>query len=225
MTESPAAEIFDWPAIAERFKALYTPAVCDVLDSYDLRHQYLHHSIIPLDPTSKVAGPAFTIVGMPNATTDISKRMGPRIIDSFLPHVVAVYETNGEQHTGVWGELWSAGAQQRGCVGAIVDGGIRDTAHIRRINFPIFHKFKAPGDAVGRFNIVDYQCPVSVGGVRVQPGDYVFGDEDGVVIIPSALIMEVLEKAEKIKKTEDDIRVAIDDGGKLADLYKKHGRF
>jgi 4-hydroxy-4-methyl-2-oxoglutarate aldolase len=215
----------DWPQIAERYKNVYSAAVCDVLDSYDLRHQFLDPAIMPLDHGDKVAGPAFTIVGAPNSTLDTSKRMGPRVIDSFPPHVVAVYETSGETHTGVWGELWSAGAQKRGCVGAVVDGGIRDTAIIRRIGFPIFHRFRSPADAVGRFNIVDYQVPASVGGVRVNPGDYIFGDEDGVVVIPAALILEVLEKAEAVKRTEDDIRVAVGAGGKLIDLYKKHGRF
>lgn len=218
-------DALDWPSIATRFKALYTPAVCDVLDSYGLRHQFLDPAIMPLDEENKIAGPAFTIVGRPDANLDTSQRMGPRIIDSFEPHVVAVYETNGEQHTGVWGELWSAGAQRRGCVGAVVDGGIRDTALIRRIGFPIFYRFRSPGDAVGRFNIVDHQVPVSIGGVRISPGDYVFGDQDGVVVIPRDLMLEVLEKAEKVKSTEDDIRVAIGEGGRLIDLYKKHGRF
>lgn len=215
----------DWPAIAERFKRLYTPAVCDVLDGYDLRHQFVHHSIRPLDPTLPVAGPAFTIVGMSNATRDLAKRMGPRVIDSFTPNVVAVYDTNGEEETGVWGELWSAGAAKRGCVGAVVDGGIRDTGFIRKVRFPIFRKFHVPGDAVGRFNIVDFNCPVAIGGVRVNPGDYVFGDEDGVVIVPGEIILEVLEKAEAVSRTEDKIRAAIDEHASLADLYKKFGKF
>ena len=72
----------DWQAIAERFRRLYTPAVCDVLDSYGLRHQFVHHSIRPLDPTLMVAGPAFTIVGGSNAKRDLDKRVGPRVIDS-----------------------------------------------------------------------------------------------------------------------------------------------
>ncbi len=215
----------DLPAIADRFRNIYVGAVCDILDSYGLRYQFMHHSIMPLDSDKRVAGPAFTIVGMPNATTDNSKRMGPRVIDALTPGVVAVYETNGDQQTGVWGELWSAGAAHRGCVGAVVDGGIRDTAYIRSAGFPIFHRFTAPGDAVGRFNIVEYQTSVSVGGVRVSPGDYVFGDEDGVVIIPRELTLEVLEKAEGVKANEDEIRVAIGKGERLADLYKKFGRF
>lgn len=215
----------DLQAIAERFKALYVPAVCDVLDDYELRHQYVRHDIRPLDHRMKVAGPAFTIQGRPDSTRDITKRMGPKVIDQFSAGVVAMYDTGGDQTTGVWGELWSAGAARRGCVGAVVDGGIRDTGFIREAGFPIFHKFISPGDAVGRFNIVDFNCPVSIGGVRVEPGDYVFGDEDGVVIIPSALTIEVLEKAERIKTRENKIRVALDEGRPLADLYLEHGKF
>lgn len=215
----------DWPAIAARFKALYTPAVSDVLDGYGLRHQAAHHSMKPLDRTQMVAGPAFTIVGMANAELDITKRMGPRVIDSFVPHVVACYDTMGDEVTGVWGELWSQGAAKRGCVGAVVDGGIRDTAFIRRAGFPMFHKFTCPGDAVGRFNIVDFNCGVNIGGVRVNSGDYVFGDEDGVVFIPSEIILEVLEKAEAIGRKETEIRAAIDGKRSLADLYTEFGRF
>ena len=215
----------DWPAVAERFKRLYTPAVCDVLDSYELRHQFVHHSIRPLDRRLMVAGPAFTIVGMSNSTRDPTKRMGPRVIDSFVPNVVACYDTMGDEETGVWGELWSAGAVKRGCVGAVVDGGIRDTAYIRRAGFPIFHKYTIPGDAVGRFNIVDFGCPVTIGGVRVRPGDYVFGDEDGVAIVPRELTVEVLEKAEGICAKEERIREAIQENTSLAELYKTFGKF
>jgi 4-hydroxy-4-methyl-2-oxoglutarate aldolase len=215
----------DLQTIAERFRALYVPAVCDVLDDYDLRHQYVQHGIRPLDHTMKIAGPAFTIQGRPDSTRDITKRMGPKVIDQLSPGVIAVYDTSGDDTTGVWGELWSAGAARRGCVGAVVDGGIRDTGFIRSTGFPIFHKFISPGDAVGRFNIVDFNCPVTIGGVRVEPGDYVFGDEDGVVIIPGALTLEVLEKAERIRTRENKIRVALDEGKALADLYIEHGKF
>ena len=215
----------DWPAIAERFRQLYVPAVCDVLDRYGLRHQYLDHGIKPLDVRHRLAGPAFTILGGPNASTDTKQRIGPRVIDSFEPGVVAIYETLGDETTGVWGELWSAGAAQRGCVGAVVDGGIRDTAFIRTANFPIFYRFACPADAVGRFSVIDYRCPVSVGGVRVHPGDYVFGDEDGVAIIPAAITMEVLVQAEEVRTTEDRIRGEISADKSLADLYREFGRF
>jgi 4-hydroxy-4-methyl-2-oxoglutarate aldolase len=215
----------DWSAIAERFKRMYVPAVCDVLDEYGLSFQYVHHSIVPLSPEMKVAGPAFTIQGRSNPTKDPSKRLGPKVIDSFTPGVVAMYDTMRDEKTGVWGELWSAGAIRRGCVGAVVDGGIRDTAYIRRTGFPIFMKFTCPGDALGRFNIVDFQCRVNIGDVSVAPGDYVFGDEDGVVVIPADLTHEVLEKAERIVEKEAIIRREIETDQSLDDLYTKHKRF
>lgn len=215
----------NWPEIAARFKKLYVPAVCDILDDYELRFQFLDHGVKPLDRELKIAGPAYTIVGHSNSTRDQSKRMGPRVIDGFRPDVVAVYDTLGDQKTGVWGELWASGAMRKGCVGAVVDGGIRDTAYIRRANFPMFHRFTCPGDALGRFNIVDFECPAHVGGVRVQPGDYVLGDEDGVVIIPAELTLEVLDKAERLCEKENLIREAIGTGKPLAQLYKEFGKF
>jgi regulator of RNase E activity RraA len=218
----------NWPEIAARFKQLYVPAVCDVLDEYGLNYQFTDHGIHPLNHELKIAGPAYTVVGMSNSLTDRSKRIGPKVIDNFRPHVVACYDTMGDQKTGVWGELWSAGARRAGCVGAVVDGGIRDTAYIRAAGFPIFYRFTCPGDALGRFSIIDYECPIQIGGVRVNPGDYVFGDEDGVVIVPKELTMEVLEKAEKICEIESRIRADLAEQEKkvtLANLYTEYGRF
>lgn len=211
--------------IADRYRRLYAPAVCDVLDGFGLRHQAMHHSIRPLDGKMKIAGPAFTIVGVKNATLDTTKRMGPRVIDQMKPGVVAVYDTADDEVTGVWGELWSAGAVARGCVGAVVDGGIRDTGFIRKSGFPIFHRFTSPYDAVGRFNVEEFDCSVNIGGVRVRPGDYIFGDEDGIVVVPAELTMEVLESAEAVAAKEDRIRDAISPEKSLGELYTEFGKF
>jgi 4-hydroxy-4-methyl-2-oxoglutarate aldolase len=216
---------YDLAAVAERFKRLYVPAVNDVLDEFGLRHQFMDHGIHPLDHTHVIAGPAFTIVGVRNADTDVTKRIGPRVIDQMSPGIVAVYDTGGEDTTGVWGELWSAGAAARGCIGAVVDGGIRDTGFIRRAGFPIFHRFTSPADAVGRFTVADFECPITAGGVRVNPGDYIFGDEDGVVAIPRELTTEVLAKAENVGKKENKIRAEISANRSLADLYVEFGKF
>jgi 4-hydroxy-4-methyl-2-oxoglutarate aldolase len=215
----------NWVEIAERFKKLYVPAVCDVLDEYQLMYQFSDHGIHPLNRDLKVAGPAYTVVGMSCSITDRTKRIGPTVIDNFRAGVVACYDTMGDQKTGVWGELWSAGARRAGAVGAVVDGGIRDTAYIRAAGFPMFYRFTAPGDALGRFSIVDYECPVTMGGVRVNPGDYVFADEDGVVFIPKELMLEVLVKAEKICEIETQIRAALAKEKTLATLYTEFGRF
>lgn len=211
--------------IADRYKRLYTPAVCDVLDEHGLRHQAMHHSIHPLDKTMVIAGPAFTIVGVKNASLDTTERMGPRVIDHMKPGVVAVYDTADDEVTGVWGELWSAGAVARGCVGAVVDGGIRDTRFIREAGFSIFHRFTSPYDAVGRFTVADFDAAVTVGGVRVRPGDYVFGDEDGIVVVPAELTIDVLERAEAVAQKENRIRDAISPEKSLGDLYTEFGKF
>lgn len=221
MTET----ISNWTNIARRFHGVYVAAVCDVLDDMGLRHQYLDHRFRPLNPSQKIAGPAFTIIGGPSAETDTEKRIGPRVIDQFRPGVVAVYDTQNTEGTGVWGELWAAGAAQRGCVGAVVDGGVRDTGFMREAGFPIYYRFTSPGDALGRFTVIDYECPVSAGGVRVSPGDYVFGDEDGIVIIPSELTIEVIDKAEQVSRNENRIRAAIAGNQSLFELYKEFGKF
>jgi len=215
----------DWTNIARRFHGVYVAAVCDALDDMGLRHQYLDHRFRPLNPSQKIAGPAFTIIGGPSAETDTEKRVGPRVIDQFRPGVVAVYDTQNTEGVGVWGELWAAGAAQRGCVGAVVDGGVRDTGFMREARFPIYYRFTSPGDALGRFTVIDYECPVSVGGIRVSPGDYVFGDEDGIVIIPSELTNEILDKAEQVSRNENRIRAAIAENQSLFELYKEFGKF
>lgn len=212
-------------AVAERFKRLYAPAVCDVLDDLGLRHQFMRHDIRPLTTSHMVAGPAFTIAGIQDSSMDLSQRMGPKVIDHMRPGVVAVYDTGGDETTGVWGELWCKGSAVRGCVGAVVDGGIRDTGFIRRADFPIFHRFTSPADAVGRFTVADYECAVSAGGVRVHPGDYIFGDADGILVIPAELTLEVLAKAEEVSERENRIRAAISGNRSLAELYVEHGRF
>jgi len=214
----------DWNAIAKRFLALYVPAVCDALDEHELRYQYVHHSIQPLSPGMRVAGPAYTIIGRSNSSRDTSIRLGSRVIESFTPGVVAVYDTMGDQETGVWGELWAEGAVRKGCAGAVVDGGIRDTGFIRRLGFPIFRKFHSPGDALGRFNIVDHNVRVNIGGVAVSPGDYVFGDDDGVVFVPKAMIIDILKDAEEIAARESLIRSRVHNNEVLADLADQYGK-
>lgn len=205
--------------IAERFKKLYVPAVADILDKKGLWHQLLPKEIMPLDDDMKVAGPAFTAKGHPTAGLDIG--IGPRILEEFTPGCVAVWDTSGDQDVGHWGELMSNSAMSKGCVGAVIDGGIRDTGYIRKLGFNVFSKFRNAADAVGRWTIVAMNVPVKIGNVLVHPGDYIFGDLDGVVVIPKDIVMEVLVEAEAVVAAESEIRVAVANGAPLADLYNK----
>lgn len=217
----------NWKEIRERFLKLYVPAVCDVLDEMGYEFQVCSSKLRPLMQDMKLAGPAFTIKGQRNGSHDfdLSQRIGPGILDHLEDGCVAVYDTSNDPETGHWGELWSNGAMARNCVGCLLDGGIRDTSYIMREGFPMFYKYISPNDAMGRFSITDWQIPVTVGGVIVHPGDYIFADYDGVVVIPKDIIVEVLEKAEEIVKIENDIRVEVKEGAPLGMLYKKYGRF
>ncbi|MCO5082295.1 MAG: RraA family protein [Rhizobiaceae bacterium] len=205
--------------IAERFKRLYVPAVADILDKKGLWNQLLPHEIRPLDDDMKIAGPAFTAKG--HATAELDLGIGPRILEEFLPDCVAVWDTSGDMTVGHWGELMSNSAMAKGCVGAVVDGGIRDTGYIRKLGFPVFSRFRCAADAMGRWKITDMNVSVRIGNVVIHPGDYLFGDIDGVVVIPKALTLEVLEKAEAVVAAEDEIRVAVAKGEPLADMYER----
>lgn len=217
----------NWKEIRERFLKLYVPAVSDVLDEMGYEFQTCACNLRPLLPDMKLAGPAFTIKGQRNGSHDfdLSQRIGPGVLDHLEEGCVAVYDTSGDPETGHWGELWSNGAMARNCVGCLLDGGIRDTSYIMREGFPMFYKYISPNDAMGRFSITDWQVPVTIGGVIVHPGDYIFADYDGVVVVPKDLILEVLEKAEEIVRIENDIRVEVKEGASLGMLYKKYGRF
>jgi regulator of RNase E activity RraA len=215
----------NWAEIRERFLKLYVPAVVDVLDEMQMEFQACDSALRPLELGMKIAGPAFTIKGQRTGNIEDTKRIGAKIIDEFTPGCVVAYDASGDLESGHWGELWSSGAMYKGCVGCVLDGGIRDTAYIMKVKFPIFHRYINPNDARGRFAITERQCEVTIGKVLVKPGDYIFGDYDGSVVIPKDIIIPVLEKAEDIVATENKIRAEVNAGVELGQLYKKYGRF
>jgi len=211
--------------ICERYKNLYTPAVADILDSRGLWHQIMDNDLKGLTLDMVVAGPAFTVLGMAERSEDKSIRKGVKVVDMLGPCHVATFETAGDTRTGHWGELLSNAARARGAHGAVIDGGVRDTKYILQMGFPVFCKFRCPGDATGRWNVVDMEVPVTVGGVRVNPGDFIFGDSDGVVVVPKALTVEVLLEAEAVLAVENEIREKVRGGASVQELYMKYERF
>ena len=211
--------------ITERYMKIRVPSVCDVLDKeFGGWNQILSKEIRPLQLHHKVAGPAYTMFGVKSRETDKKKRMIVYAIDEMQAGSVVVMCTGGDEATGHWGELLSNAAIYRGVNGAVIDGGIRDTGQIIELGFPIFHRYFAPGDSTGRFNVIEYQTPIVIGGVKVNPGDFIFGDCDGIVAIPKDLIVPVLEKATEVYNTEDEIRDRIKNGEKVAKLYFEYGQ-
>src|SRR5690606_37924314 len=122
-------------------------------------------------------------------------------LDSLTPNSVVVWCTNGSKRTGVWGELLSTAARARGSLGAIIDGYIRDSRQVMEMGFPVFCAGLKPVDSSGRSIVIDYNCVVEVGDILVSPGDIVFADYDGVVVIPKDVEDEVIRLAmEKVEK-------------------------
>lgn len=211
--------------LCARYSRLYVAAVADALDDKGLWHQIVDRRIQPLTLEMRVAGPAFTMLGRPERSTDRAIRKGVKAVDALQRHTVAVMDCSGEEITGHWGELLTNGALVRGCTGAVIDGGTRDVATILRMNFPVFCKYRSPADAKGRWNVVDFDCPVRIGGVPVAPGDFIVGDPDGVVVVPRDAVVEVLLEAEEVAKTETEIRQRVRDGQSVAKLYMEYKRF
>jgi regulator of RNase E activity RraA len=173
-----------------------------------------------------VAGPAFTCQGYP--TGDIKSDDTPmliKLLESLTPHSVAVMNTGGDISSSHWGEIMTLSAKQRGCTGAVVDGGIRDTAYILKTKFPVFVKFYMPASSVSRFELKELQVPIRIGEVGILPGDFILGDVDGVVVIPGALTEEVLLEAERKMRNEAGMRQALRRGMPLKEVYKKFGAF
>ncbi|QOC91271.1 RraA family protein [Micromonospora craniellae] len=210
--------------ICRRFGKLYVAAIADALDDAGLWHQVMT-DVLPLTTDMAVAGVAFTALGRPERSTDRSVRLGARMIDELSAGEVAVLDCAGDRTVGHWGELLTNGAMARGAVGAVIDGGVRDTGAILPLKFPIFNRFRSARDAKGRWNVVDMQSPVVCGGVRVHPGDIIVGDSDGVVVVPRAIAMDVLVEAEATVRTETEIRQRVRAGESVGTLYQQYERF
>lgn len=206
------------PDYATRLEALYVPAVADALDKMGYWTQLLSPGIIPLRLGDKIAGPAYTAKG--SSTVNTTTAPGSRVVSELPPGAIAVWDTSGDMVTGHWGELMSNTAIKRGCRGAIVDGGIRDTKMILDSGFAVWHKYRSAADARGRWTITETNIPVMIDGVVISPGDYIFADADGVVVIPQSILDRVVNDAETIVSQEISIRDSVGQGRSLAEMYE-----
>lgn len=210
----------------ERFAAIYTAALADVLDARGLRDQTLPPSIRPLEPGTRLAGQAFTVRGAPARTEDYDaaiRRVLAMLGDVPAGHV-AVYacEQDVSAHLG---ELSVTSLKARGVAGCVLDGGCRDVRFVLEEGFPVFCRFVTPEDSTWRWELEETQVPIAIGRVRIEPGDWVVGDDDGVVVVPHAVAADVLAEAEAKASTENEIRAAVRDGMSPLEAYERYGTF
>jgi len=136
---------------------------------------------------------------------------------------VLISAAGGSMRSGIWGELLSTAARNSGCVGAIIDGAVRDIPKMTAMGFPVFARGANCRDSQHRQRVVDVDVPVELGGVLIAPGDLVLADVDGVVIVPQAVERETLEHAWNKLHAENVTRDAIKDGMKAMAAYRKYG--
>ena len=216
-------------AIRQRFLHVDASNAADVLDTLGLPDQGLHPGFLPHpSDAGKLAGWAFTIRGQmapyPRGSGDPEKMAA---CAELTPDSVSVWGGGGEG-VSFFGELIAIGMKERGCVGALVDGGVRDLGWLGGLDFPVFARYRTPIQSIGRWKVTAWDVPVSLPGstvrrVEVNPGDFILADDDGGVVIPAAVVEDVLEKAEAIGAKESEIRTDLGAGLSLADALAKYG--
>ena len=144
-------------------------------------------------------------------------------VDSCRPDDVLIAAAGGSMRSGIWGELLSTAAKNQGCVGAIVDGAVRDVAKMRAMGFAVFARGTCVYDSQNRQRVIDVDVPVEIDGVTFSPGDLVFADLDGVVVVPRAIEEQAIRAAWDKVHAENITRDAIRAGMKAMDAYKKYG--
>jgi len=207
---------------------LYVPAVCDVLDQLGYHHQAMHQRIRPLLPDRHACGfvgRARTIRWMEADYIVPEDPYGLEIdaMDSLGPGDVVVHSTDHAGRNAPWGELMTTIAQRNGAVGCVCDSQIRDCNRIIDMGFPVYYAGIAPVDSQGRGRVMAFDVPVMCGEVLVRPGELVFADFDGVVVIPRDVEQEALRLAlDKVNK-ESLSRQALLAGRSLREVFDTYG--
>lgn len=212
---------------AETKETLYTAVLSDVLDSLGHTAQAVLPFMRPLDDSLVFVGRART--GLYTNTYSVADGENPyeleiKLIDDLKPGDVPVLACDGPtDRIAPWGELLTTATIARGGVACVTDGLVRDVRKIRELRFPVFHGGIGPLDSRGRGKMIEMDTPVVCAGVKVHSGDIVFGDVDGVVIVPQAMAEEVFRLAFKKVTDENHTRDELAQGTLLAEVYAKYG--
>ncbi|MCB1499246.1 MAG: RraA family protein [Bauldia sp.] len=215
------------PPLPDGWEQLYTAVLSDALDAVGVTNQAMSPRIRPLDEQLKMCGRARTGIYMETAHVDPAVNpyeLEIALVDDLKPGDVAVLACGGSSRIAPWGSLLATATIARGAAGCVTDGFVRDILETKlNLKLPVFHGGIAPLDSKGRGQIQAVDVPVICDGVRVAPGDLVFGDADGVVVVPQAVEADVLRIAfDKINGENHSMR-ELRAGGFLRDVYAKYG--
>lgn len=219
---NPAVE----PELIRRYERMYSSLVSDCVEALGLGPRCAAPGLAPyhLDPLRVAVGPAYPCqVHKTSERVEIDKLL--EMVEATPAGTVAVVATDEDVQGALWGGLMSAGIQQRGGVGAVVDGGVRDLHQILPLDFAVWAAYRSPLDIRGRGEIVSFGEPVSFRGVPVRPGDLMFADANGIVAVPAEAIEEVLalceDRVAREVQTEEELKA----GASATEVYARHGAF
>lgn len=212
-------------AMADLRKQLYSAVVADALDQLGFRHQSPRAELLPLTSQSSVLlGRCKTTLWADMAHVDTQPyELELKAVDECVPDDVFIAAANGSMRSGIWGELLTTAALNRGCVGAIVDGAIRDVSKISDMNFPVWARGTCVYDSLNRQRVIDINIVVEIDHVRFTPGDLVIADRDGIVVVPQSVEGDTLRLALEKVQGENMVRDAIRAGMKATDAFQKYG--
>jgi len=199
---------------------LFVAAVGDVLDTLGFQHQFLPAGIAPLEKSMRIVGRAMPVLEA-DVVNDGTRSAGPLSGKPFGLMLEALDDlkageiyiaTGASLRYALWGGLMSTRAQHLKAAGAILDGYVRDAGEIERLGFDVFCRGTYAQDQGVRGQVIDYRCTIEIDGVRIAPGDLLFGDREGVLVIPRAVEAEAVAKALDKVRTENKVADAIRGG-------------
>jgi regulator of RNase E activity RraA len=210
---------------SDSFRTVEVASVADAMEQLYKQRAYMSHEMRPLSPT-KFAGPAVTVLMKREENTDGANGIKGVLdaIDQAPAGSVYVMELeDGADFAGIGG-LMTTAMKVRGLAGAIVDGGVRDTPQIQKLQFPVFSRGVVPSTTVNHYRFAGMNIPIHCAGVTVNPGDIVSADLDGVVVIPKTKAAEVLKKSQELDNSEHTMLPFIEKYKSIGEAVKKFGR-
>lgn len=210
--------------LAELKDQLYVAVLADVLDQMGYRQQATRITFHAYTGITKLIGRCKTTLWADMYDIDTNPyELELKAVDSCQPGDILICAAGGSNRSGIWGELLSTAARNAGCEGVIVHGAVRDIEKMQEMIFPVFATSKNPYDSQNRQRVIDIDVSVEIDGVKFSPGDLVMADQDGIVVVPSAVEEQVIRAALGKVSAENITRDAIKGGMKAMDAYLKFG--
>jgi 4-hydroxy-4-methyl-2-oxoglutarate aldolase len=213
------------PSVSDQFRLVEVASVSDAMEQLYGQRAYMSHEMRPLAP-AKFAGPAVTVQLKKEEHKEgsaASQGMLDAIDDSPAGSVYVMVVEDGGDFAGIGG-LMATAMKYRGFAGAVIDASVRDTPQIRKLQFPVFSRGVAPSTTINHYRVTGVNVPVTCAGVRVNPGDIVTADEDGVAVVPQARAADVLKKSQELDDTEHRMIPFIEKFRSIREAVKQFGR-